>query len=48
MNTYCFKIYYKDIDQDDIVYIEANSKKEAITSFKKEYKGYDYKYLGEE
>ena len=48
MNTHCFKIYhiYKDIE--DIVYIDADTKKEAIEYLKEVYEGEisDYKYLG--
>ena len=50
MNKYCFKIYYIYKDVEDIVYIGAESKEEAIESLKEEYKGEisDYKYLGME
>lgn len=48
MNKYCFKIYYNYKDIEDIVYIEAESKKEAIKSLKEVYEGEisDFKYLG--
>lgn len=48
MNKYCFKIYYIYEDIEDIVYIEAKSKKEAIKYLKEAYEGEisDFKYLG--
>ena len=48
MNKYCFKIYHIYKDVEDIVYIEANSKHEAIKLLKEDYEGEisDYKYLG--
>lgn len=48
MNKYCFKIYSIYKDTEDIVYIEAESKKEAIESLKEAYEGEisDFKYLG--
>ena len=48
MNKYCFKIYYIYKDIEDIVYIEAESKKEAREALKEAYEGEicDYKYLG--
>lgn len=48
MNTYCFKIYYIFKDYEDIVYIGANSKEEAIRILKEDWEGEisDYKYLG--
>lgn len=50
MKTFCFKIYYRDIDTDDIIYIEAKSRTDAIKKVKKEYRDIisDYKFLGEE
>lgn len=48
MSKYCFKIYSIYKDTEDIVYIEAESKKEAIESLKEVYEGEisDFKYLG--
>lgn len=48
MKTHCFKIYYLDIDVEDIVYIGASSKQEAIKLLKEEYSDEisDFKYLG--
>lgn len=46
MKTYCFKIYYPDVDTDDIVYIGAGSKKEAIAFLKDDYGDIDYDFLG--
>lgn len=46
MNTYCFKIYHNSFDSDDIIYIGADSKKEALSILKSEYGDVDYKFLG--
>lgn len=48
MKTYCFKIYHLFKDYEDIVYIGATSKAEAIKLLKEEWEGEisDYKYLG--
>lgn len=48
MKTYCFKIYYDEMDFTDLVYVGANSPKEAISSFKKRYGNVDFDFLGEE
>lgn len=48
MKTYCFRIYHRSIDSDDLVYIGANSSREAISLFKKKYGGIDFDFLGEE
>lgn len=50
MKTYCFKIYHLYKDIEDIIYIGARSKKEAIKLLKEEYSGEisDFKYLGVE
>lgn len=48
MSKHCFKIYHLYKDIEDIVYIEAGSKREAIKLLKEEYSGEisDFKYLG--
>lgn len=51
MNTYCFKIYHLYEDLDDIVYIGADSKREAIAIMEEEIRNgkiADYKFLGQE
>lgn len=48
MNTYCFKIYYNSVDADDIIYVGADSKKEAISLIEKQYGQIDYEFLGQE
>lgn len=48
MSKYCFKISNIYKDTEDIIYIEAKSKKGAIESLKEVYEGEisDFKYLG--
>lgn len=49
MKTYCFRVYHRDIDSDDLIYIGANSPLEAKRKFKEDYPRFDdYDFLGEE
>lgn len=47
MKTYCFRIYHRAIDSDDLVYVSANSQREAIRAFKEAYGNVNYDFLGE-
>lgn len=48
MKTYCFKIYHRFIDSDDITYIGADTPLGAIRKLRESYGDVDYDFLGEE
>lgn len=49
MKTYCFRVWHRDVDSDDLLYIGANSEREAIRNFRKAYPRFtNFECLGEE